>query len=174
MNGGSLAAGGTVWDAIVYDPELDLVFIGVGNGGPWAGKFRSPKGGDDLLTCSIVALKPETGEYVWHYQENPDDDWDYDSDEQIILADLTIDGSVAKSLAARSEEWFFLCARSGHWSADFRQAIYLRELGHGHRSQDAAGRSKIRPHDTSPRTSRCRLFPALLARIAGSRCRSVR
>jgi quinohemoprotein ethanol dehydrogenase len=93
-NGG----GGTVWDAIVYDPELDLLYIGVGNGGPWNEKFRSPKGGANLFTCSIVALKPDTGQYVWHYQETVGDDWDYDSDEQIILADLPIDGRQRKVL----------------------------------------------------------------------------
>src|SRR5580700_7969121 len=70
-----IGGGGTVWDAIVYDPELDLVYIGVGNGGPWNEKYRSPKGGENLLTCSIVALKPDTGQYVWHYQEVPADDW---------------------------------------------------------------------------------------------------
>jgi quinohemoprotein ethanol dehydrogenase len=53
--------GGTVWDAIVYDPELDLLYIGTGNGGPWNEKYRNPKREDGLLTCSIVALKPETG-----------------------------------------------------------------------------------------------------------------
>jgi alcohol dehydrogenase (cytochrome c)/quinohemoprotein ethanol dehydrogenase len=93
-NGG----GGTVWDAIVYDPELDLVYIGTGNGGPWNGKYRSPKGGDNLLTCSIVALRPDTGEYVWHYQEDAADDWDFDSSEQIILADIPIDGKTRKVL----------------------------------------------------------------------------
>jgi quinohemoprotein ethanol dehydrogenase len=90
--------GGTVWDSIVYDPELDLLFIGVGNGGPWNPRVRSPHGGDNLFTCSIVALRPETGEYVWHYQENPDEAWDYDSDEQMILADLTISGEPRKVL----------------------------------------------------------------------------
>lgn len=83
--------GGTVWNAIAYDPELDLLYIGTGNGGPWNPRIRNPRGGDNLFTCSIVALKPETGEYVWHYQENPNEAWDYDSDEDIILADLTID-----------------------------------------------------------------------------------
>jgi len=90
--------GGTVWDAIVYDPELDLLYIGTGNGGPWNEKYRSPKGGDNLFTCSVIALKPETGEYVWHYQEDAADDWDYDSAEQIILADLSIAGSTRKVL----------------------------------------------------------------------------
>jgi quinohemoprotein ethanol dehydrogenase len=93
-----VGGGGTVWDAIVYDPELDLLYVGTGNGGPWNGKIRSPKGGDNLLTCSIVALRPETGEYVWHYQEDAADDWDFDSSEQIILADLPIEGKTRKVL----------------------------------------------------------------------------
>jgi quinohemoprotein ethanol dehydrogenase len=99
--------GGTVWDAIVYDPELDLLYIGTGNGGPWNEKYRNPKRQDGLLTCSIVALKPETGEYVWHYQEDPADDWDYDSDEQIILADIPIDGQTRKVLFHAPKNGFF-------------------------------------------------------------------
>ncbi len=102
-NGG----GGTVWDAIVYDPELDLVYIGAGNGGPWNGKFRSPGGGDNLFTCSIIALNPDTGAYVWHYQEVPADDWDYDSDEQMILADLPIDGKTRKVILHAPKDGFF-------------------------------------------------------------------
>ncbi len=93
-----IGGGGTVWDAIVYDPELDLLYIGVGNGGPWNEKYRSPKGGENLFTSSVVALKPDTGEYVWHYQENAADDWDYDSSEQIILADIPIEGKQRKVL----------------------------------------------------------------------------
>ena len=99
--------GGTVWDAIVYDPELDLLYIGTGNGGPWNEKYRSPKGGDNLLTCSIVALKPDTGEYVWHYQEDAADDWDFDSSEHIILADLTIDGKPRRVLMQAPKNGFF-------------------------------------------------------------------
>jgi quinohemoprotein ethanol dehydrogenase len=99
--------GGTVWDAIVYDPELDLLYIGTGNGGPWSEKYRSPKGGDNLLTCSIVALKPDTGEYVWHYQEDDADDWDYDSAEQIILANVLIDGRPRKVLLQAPKNGFF-------------------------------------------------------------------
>jgi quinohemoprotein ethanol dehydrogenase len=99
--------GGTVWDAIVYDPELDLLYIGTGNGGPWNEKYRNPKREDGLLTCSIIALKPETGEYVWHYQEDPADDWDYDSDEQIILVDIPIDGQTRKVLFHAPKNGFF-------------------------------------------------------------------
>lgn len=90
--------GGTVWDTIVYDPELDLIYFGVGNGTPWVRRMRSPQGGDNLFTCSIVAVKAETGEYVWHYQETPGDAWDFDSAEPIILADLKIGESARKVL----------------------------------------------------------------------------
>jgi quinohemoprotein ethanol dehydrogenase len=102
-----IGGGGTVWDAIVYDPELDLVYIGVGNGGPWNENYRSPKGGENLLTCSIVALKPDTGRYVWHYQEVPADDWDYDADEQILLADIPIDGKTRKVILHAPKDGFF-------------------------------------------------------------------
>lgn len=102
-----LGAGGTVWNAIAYDPELDQLYIGTGNGTPWSEKLRSPKGGDNLLTCSIVALKMETGEYLWHYQEDPADAWDYDSDEDIILADLVLDGQPRKVLMQAPKNGFF-------------------------------------------------------------------
>jgi alcohol dehydrogenase (cytochrome c)/quinohemoprotein ethanol dehydrogenase len=102
-----LGGGGTVWDAIVYDPELDLLYIGVGNGTPWDRRARSPRGGDNLFICSIVALKPDTGEYVWHYQETPADEWDFDSAEHIILANLTIAGSLRKVLLHAPKNGFF-------------------------------------------------------------------
>jgi alcohol dehydrogenase (cytochrome c)/quinohemoprotein ethanol dehydrogenase len=102
-----IGGGGTVWDAIVYDPELDLLYIGVGNGGPWNEKYRSPEGGANLLTCSVVALKPDTGEYIWHYQENAGDEWDYDSDEQMILADIRIAGKQRKVLLHAPKNGFF-------------------------------------------------------------------
>ncbi len=99
--------GGTVWDSIVYDPELDLLYIGVGNGSPWNQRIRSPKGGDNLFLSSIVALKPETGEYVWHYQETPGEMWDYTASQQIILADIPIDGQTRKVLLHAPKNGFF-------------------------------------------------------------------
>jgi quinohemoprotein ethanol dehydrogenase len=102
-----LGGGGTVWNAMAYDPELDQLYIGTGNGTPWSQKFRSSKGGDNLLTCSIVALKMETGEYVWHYQEDPGDAWDFDSAEDIILADLVIDGRARKVLMQAPKNGIF-------------------------------------------------------------------
>jgi quinohemoprotein ethanol dehydrogenase len=102
-NGG----GGTVWDGMAYDPQLDLLYIGTGNADPWARKIRNERVEDNLLTSSIIALKPDTGEYVWHYQENPSDEWDYDSAEQIILADLQIDGQLRQVLLHAPKNGFF-------------------------------------------------------------------
>ena len=84
--------GGTPWDAITYDPETDLVIIGTGNGAPWPAEIRSPGGGDNLFTASIVALDASTGEYRWHYQTTPEDSWDFDNTQQLVTADLMIDG----------------------------------------------------------------------------------
>ncbi|HQR02801.1 MAG: PQQ-dependent dehydrogenase, methanol/ethanol family [Proteobacteria bacterium] len=84
--------GGTVWDAMSYDPQLDLLYIGVGNGSTWPRALRSPGGGDNLFLSSIVALRPETGEYVWHYQLAPGEQWDYPATTQMILADMEIGG----------------------------------------------------------------------------------
>jgi alcohol dehydrogenase (cytochrome c)/quinohemoprotein ethanol dehydrogenase len=102
-----LGGGGTVWDSIVYDPELDLLYIGTGNGTPWDRRARSPQGKDNLFTSSIVALKSETGEYVWHYQEVPGDAWDYDAASPIILADLKIAGAPRKVLLQAPKDGFF-------------------------------------------------------------------
>ena len=102
-NGG----GGTVWDGMAYDPQLDLLYIGSGNADPWARKIRSAHIEDNLLTSSIIALRPDTGEYVWHYQENPGDEWDYDSAGQMILADLQIDGQLRHVLLHAPKNGFF-------------------------------------------------------------------
>ena len=80
--------GGTVWDAIVYDEELDQLYIGVGNGNPWNHGLRSGGEGDNLFLASIVALNPDTGKYLWHYQETPGETWDYTSTQHIILANV--------------------------------------------------------------------------------------
>jgi quinohemoprotein ethanol dehydrogenase len=99
--------GGTVWDSMAYDPELDLLYIGVGNGSPWNQKIRSPDGGDNLFLSSIVALKPDTGEYVWHYQTTPGETWDYTATQHIMLAELPIDGKPRKVLMQAPKNGFF-------------------------------------------------------------------
>ncbi len=99
--------GGTVWDSMVYDPELDLLYIGVGNGSPWNQSLRSPGGGDNLFLTSIIALRPATGEYVWHYQTTPGETWDYTATQHIILADIEIGGKTRKVLMQAPKNGFF-------------------------------------------------------------------
>jgi len=86
-----VGGGGTVWDSMAYDRELDLLFIGTGNGSPWARSLRSPGGGDNLFLSSILALRPETGELVWHYQTTPGDNWDFTATQSLIVADLELE-----------------------------------------------------------------------------------
>jgi quinohemoprotein ethanol dehydrogenase len=102
-----LGGGGTVWDSMAYDPALDLLYIGTGNGSPWNRAIRSPGGGDNLFVSSIVALKAETGEYVWHYQTTPGDTWDYTAAQHMILADLAIDGQARKVIMQAPKNGFF-------------------------------------------------------------------
>jgi quinohemoprotein ethanol dehydrogenase len=84
--------GGTVWDAAVYDPVTDLLYFGTGNGTPWNRMMRDPSDGDNLFVASVVAVNPDTGEYVWHYQETPGDSWDYDAVSPMMTVDIEIDG----------------------------------------------------------------------------------
>lgn len=102
-----MGGGGTVWDAMAYDPDADLLYVGVGNGGPWDRNLRSPGGGDNLFLASVVAVKPDTGKLVWYFQETPGDDWDYTSTQPIVLADLTIEGRKRKVLLHAPKNGFF-------------------------------------------------------------------
>lgn len=102
-----LGGGGTVWDGIAYDPETDLLFFGTANGTPWNASLRSPGGGDNLFISSIVAVKAETGEYAWHYQTTPGDEWDYDATNQLVLATLKIDGADRKVVMQASKNGVF-------------------------------------------------------------------
>ncbi|MEK6780771.1 MAG: PQQ-binding-like beta-propeller repeat protein [Bacteroidota bacterium] len=99
--------GGTAWDAMAYDPELKLLYIGTGNGSPWNREVRSPGGGDNLYLSSIVALNPNNGELVWYYQTTPGDTWDYTATQHIILANLSIDGVEKKVLMQAPKNGFF-------------------------------------------------------------------
>jgi len=99
--------GGTVWDSMAYDPDLDLLYIGVGNGSPWNRHLRSPGGGDNLFLSSIVALNASTGSYVWHYQTTPADTWDYTATQHIVLADLLINGETRQVLMQAPKNGFF-------------------------------------------------------------------
>lgn len=99
--------GGTVWDSMVWDPELDLLYVGVGNSSIYHRETRSPGGGDNLFLASILALRPDTGRLVWHYQTTPGEQWDYTATQQMILADLEIEGRLRKVLMQAPKNGFF-------------------------------------------------------------------
>jgi len=108
----AIGGGGTVWDSMAYDPELDLLYIGVGNGSPWNRAYRSPGEdgageGDNLYLSSIVAIRPDTGEYVWHYQTTPGETWDYTATQHIVLAEMEIDGEERQVLMQAPKNGFF-------------------------------------------------------------------
>lgn len=102
-NGG----GGTAWDAFAYDDKLNLLYIGVGNGAPWNRAHRSPDGGDNLFLSSIVAVKADTGEYVWHYQTTPGDSWDFTATQSLILADIKVNDQMRKVIMQAPKNGFF-------------------------------------------------------------------
>lgn len=97
--------GGTTWDGMAYDPELDLLYFGTDNAEPWNHAARG--GGDNLFTASIIAVRPDTGEYVWHFQNTPGETWDYSAVQQMILADLTLDGKPRRVIMQAPKNGFF-------------------------------------------------------------------
>ena len=137
--------GGTVWDAIVYDPEFDQLLIGVGNGSPWNQQIRSPGGGDNLFLASIVALDAKTGAYKWHYQTTPGETWDYTATQPIMLADLTIAGKPRKvAMQAPKNGFFYVIDRTNG------QLISAEPLsrsapceGHARRARPSPGRYAV-------------------------------
>ncbi|HEY2774737.1 MAG TPA: PQQ-dependent dehydrogenase, methanol/ethanol family [Candidatus Binatia bacterium] len=102
-----IGGGGTAWDSMAFDPELNLLYVGTGNGSPWVRWIRSPGGGDNLYLSSILALNPETGAIVWYYQTTPGDSWDFTATQPLILADLKIDGQLRKVIMQAPKNGFF-------------------------------------------------------------------
>ena len=99
--------GGTAWDAMAYDPELNLLYIGTGNAALYPRTIRSPSGGDNLFLSSILAINPDTGHLVWYYQTTPGDSWDYTAVQKMILADLDIEGRKRKVIMQAPKNGFF-------------------------------------------------------------------
>src|SRR6516225_158685 len=103
-----MGGGGSVWDGMSYDPDLDLLYVGNGNAGPWSADARKQsKDRDNLYACSVVAVKPDTGKLVWYFQMVPGDDWDYDSVQQLLLADINVAGQQRKVIMQANKNGFY-------------------------------------------------------------------
>ncbi len=102
-----IGGGGTVWNSIVYDPDFNHVYLGVGNGAPWTRVIRSPGGGDNLFLTCIVAVDADTGEMKWYYQTVPGDNWDYTAVQDMTLADMEVDGQQRKVIMQAPKNGFF-------------------------------------------------------------------
>jgi len=103
-----MGGGGSVWDAMSYDPEADLFYVGTGNAGPWAADIRKQgKDKDNLYAASILAVRPDTGKLVWYFQVVPGDDWDYDSVQHLMLVDVTIRGRQRKVIMQANKDGFY-------------------------------------------------------------------
>ncbi len=168
--------GGTVWDAITYDPKTNLLFIGTGNGGPWPAEIRDPGGkGDHLFLSSIVALKPETGEYVWHYQQVQRDSWDYTAVQQITVADLKIDGKDRHVIMQAPKNGYFYVLDAATRRADLREADRERtQLVERHRHEDGPADHESEGTLRRDQQGLHRDSRTTGARTAGTRCRSAR
>jgi quinohemoprotein ethanol dehydrogenase len=99
--------GGAVWDGFAYDPDANLVYVGTGNAEPWVQKFRGAQNMDNLYTCSILAVDLTSGQLKWYFQTVPNDNWDFDSVQQLMLLDLTIEGRTRKVLTQAAKNGFF-------------------------------------------------------------------
>jgi alcohol dehydrogenase (cytochrome c)/quinohemoprotein ethanol dehydrogenase len=116
-----LGGGGAVWDGMAYDPHLNLVYFGTGNGSPWNRAYRGSGGGDNLFVASIIAVNADTGAYAWHYQEVPGEEWDYDATSPLMLADLKIQGRARRVLMQAAKDGFFYV-----WNAKTGKVISAR------------------------------------------------
>jgi quinohemoprotein ethanol dehydrogenase len=103
-----VGGGGTVWEGISYDPELDLLYFGTGNATAWYRALRNKDANkDNLYTASILAVRASDGSLAWHFQTTPGDNWDYDAAQPLVRADLTIAGRPRKVIMQANKNGFF-------------------------------------------------------------------
>jgi quinohemoprotein ethanol dehydrogenase len=134
--------GGTVWGEMNYDPELNLLYVGTGNSTPYAGWHRDPSRGDNLYLVSILAINPDDGQLAWHYQQVPWELWDYTATANMILADLTIDGTPRKVImqAPKNGIFYVLDRQTGEFISG-KPFVFVNWMT----GFDSTGRPRINP-----------------------------
>jgi len=106
--GMKMGGGGTVWDGMAYDPDANLFYVGTGNAGPWPQDARKQgKDKENLYTASVLAVNPDTGKLAWYFQMVPGDEWDFDSVQQLLLADVVIKGQPRKVIMQANKNGFY-------------------------------------------------------------------
>ena len=103
----AFGGGGSVWNEMTYDPDSHLLYFGTAGALPYVHDYRSPGGGDNLYDSCIVAVDADTGEYRWHYQTVPNDNWDYNATMNLVLADLDIAGKPRKVVMIAPKNGFY-------------------------------------------------------------------
>ena len=102
-----VGGGGTAWEGIVYDPELDYAYFGTGNPTAWYRDLRGDEPQDNLYAAAIIAVRVSDGEHIWHFQPTPGDNWDYDATQPLMTAELEIDGRTRRVIMQASKNGFF-------------------------------------------------------------------
>jgi quinohemoprotein ethanol dehydrogenase len=143
-----LGGGGTVWDSIVYDPVTDLIYFGTGNGSPWNDQYRDKTNGDNLYLASVIAVKADTGEYVWHYQSTPADTWDYDAVSPMTVVDLTVDGKKRHVILQPCKNGFFYMFEAA--TGKLLRAVPFTGVNWADGVDMKTGRPRVRPEARFP------------------------
>jgi PQQ-dependent dehydrogenase (methanol/ethanol family) len=138
-----MGGGATVWDGLAYDPDANLIYFGTGNGGPWPEVLRGSTGKDNLFVCSIIALNPDNGEMKWYYQVVPTDSWDFDSVQQLTLADLNVGGQTRRTIMQANKNGFYYVL--DRLTGQFITAAPFAELNWARGVDPETGRPLIRP-----------------------------
>jgi quinohemoprotein ethanol dehydrogenase len=150
--------GGSVWDSLSYDPDANLIYVGTGNGAPWPGSLRQSRGMDNLYVCSILAVNPDNGNLAWHYQAVPGDSWDYDSVQQLILADIEINGRARKVLMQANKGGFFYVL--DRITGEFISATPFAPVNWASGHDPETGRPRIPPEAYYSTTTSATISPA--------------
>jgi len=147
-DGLKLGGGGAVWDAIVYDPTTKLIYFGTGNGTPWNDRYRDPTDGDNLYLASVIAVKADTGEYVWHYQSTPADTWDYDAVSPMTVVDLTVDGKKRHVILQPCKNGFFYMLEAA--TGKLLRAVPFTNVNWADGVDMKTGRPRVKPEARFP------------------------